>query len=153
MRVKHVLAAAVCFVMASAIFAQSAMSATKNPTVKPAADMQWMPISPDNPDVKIADLWGDHTKGAFGALIKFPAGFSAPAHTHSADMRIVVVSGTFLHTPQGKPQSSLTAGSYLLQPGGDYVHMTACGKESECLIFAEGNKAFDLKPVAAEGKK
>jgi anti-sigma factor ChrR (cupin superfamily) len=153
MRIKNVLAAVVCFAMASAVFAQSAMSATKNPEFKSAADMKWMPISPENPEVKIADLWGDHTKGAYGALIKFPAGFMAPNHTHTGEARIVVLSGTFQQTPQGKPQVNTTAGGYVFQPGGTYVHATGCGKESECVIFVEGTKAFDLKPVAAEGKK
>ena len=38
-------------------------------------------------------------------------------------------------------------GSYLFQPGGEYKHTTTCDKASECLIFAEGIGAFDLKPV------
>jgi quercetin dioxygenase-like cupin family protein len=147
MRRKNILVLAVSFLAASAVFGQSTMTATSKAVIWPAADMKWVPISPDMADVKIADLWGDHTKGAFGALIKFPAGFTAAAHTHTADVRIVVVSGTFIHTPQGKPAVNLTAGSYLFQPGGSYVHTTSCGKESECIFFAEGNGAFDLKPV------
>jgi quercetin dioxygenase-like cupin family protein len=147
MRVKSFLAVAVCLLAASAVLGQSAMGAAGTPTIRPAADMKWAPISPDNPQVMISDLWGDHTKGAYGALIKFPAGWETPLHTHTSDFRIVVISGTFIHTPQGKPASSLTAGSYLFQPGGTYVHATACGKASECMIFTEGNGAFDLKPV------
>jgi quercetin dioxygenase-like cupin family protein len=150
MKIKSFLAVAVCLLAASAVFGQSAMGAAGTPTIWPAADLKWAPISPENPTVMIADLWGDHTKGPYGAVIKFPAGFEAPAHTHTADFRIVVISGTFIHTAQGKPAANLTAGSYLFQPGGNYVHTTACGKASECMIFTEGNGAFDLKPVEAK---
>src|SRR5262249_49493083 len=101
---------------------------------------------PETPEVKIVDLWGDHTKGAFGALIKFPAGYTAPLHTHSADMKLVVISGTVIHTPQGKAPVNLPAGSYLLQPAG-YVHATACSKTSDCLFSTEATGAFDLKPL------
>ena len=151
MSVKNVLALAVCSLAASAVFGQTAMTAAAKAVISPAADMKWVSIGPETPDVKITDLWGDHTKGAFGALIKFPAGFSAPLHTHTADMRLVVISGTFIHTPQGKPPVNLMAGSYLNQPGG-YIHETACGKTSECVFFTEGNGPFDLKPLG-DGKK
>lgn len=150
MRAKSIPALAVCFLAASAVFGQGAMTAKTKAVMLPAADMKWVAISPDSPDVKIVDLWGDHTKGAFGALVKFPAGYMVPPHTHTADMRSVIISGTFIHTPQGKPSVNLPAGSYLVQPGGDYVHTTACGKESECVFFTESTGAFDLKPVEAK---
>jgi quercetin dioxygenase-like cupin family protein len=149
MRVRSILAVGVSL-LASSVFAQSAMGGSKSAVIRPAAEMKWGPISPENPEVMITDLWGDHTKGAFGALIKFPAGYTADMHTHTADVRIVVVSGTFLHTPQGKPEAKLTAGSYVFQPGGGYVHATGCGKESECVFFAEASGAFDLKPLEAK---
>jgi anti-sigma factor ChrR (cupin superfamily) len=146
----------VSFVLAGAVLAQSKMSSTKPaakaPVIWPAADIKWTDLDPKGaPGVKIADLWGDHTKGAFGAFYKFPAGFSAPLHTHTNTMKIVVISGTFIHTPEGKPEVRLGPGSYLLQPG-NYRHMTACDKASDCLFFAEGSGKFDLKPVEAAKK-
>jgi quercetin dioxygenase-like cupin family protein len=162
MRGNKFLALVVSFLVAAAVLAkgtqESKMASTaksaggaKAPVIWPAADIKWVEISPDTPGVKIADLWGDHTKGAFGALIKFPAGFSAPLHTHTHDFRIVVVSGTFIHGPEGKPEVSLGAGSYVLQPG-NYRHTTKCGAASECVIFSEGKGAFDLIPVDAAKK-
>ena len=117
----------------------------------PAADMKWADL-PGTGGVQIVDLWGDHTKGAYGALIKFPAGANVPLHTHTNTFRIVVLSGTFVHTPEGKAEVRLGPGSYLLQPGGSYRHMTTCDKASECVIFGEANGKFDLIPVDA-GKK
>ena len=63
-------------------------------------DVKWVDLDPTGaPGVKIADLWGDHTKGAYGAITKFPAGFVAPLHTHTNSMKIVIISGTFISTP------------------------------------------------------
>jgi anti-sigma factor ChrR (cupin superfamily) len=98
------------------------------------------------------DVWGDHTKGAFGGFTKFPAGFQAPLHTHTNEAKIVVISGTFLQQPEGKPEVRLGPGSYVLQPGGTYKHTTGCDKASECLVFIEATGKFDLLPVGAPKK-
>ena len=90
------------------------------------------------------DLWGDHTKGAYGALFRFPAGYTTPVHTHTHDMRIVVVSGILLQIPEGERALRLPAGSYLLQPGGNYRHIAAADASSECVFFVESPGAFDL---------
>jgi anti-sigma factor ChrR (cupin superfamily) len=159
MRTKHVLAFAVSFVMAAAVLAQASAenkmksapkSAASRLVVMPAADLKWADLDPKGaPGVKIADVWGDHTKGAFGAFFKFPAGFAAPLHTHTSDYKIVVLSGTFVQAPEGKPEFRLGPGSYLMQPGGNYKHTTACDKASDCEFFVQSAGKFDLKPVAA----
>ena len=66
-------------------------------------------------------------------------------------MRIVIVSGTLIHGPDGKPEVRLGPGSYLMQPGGTYRHTTTCDKASECVFFAESSGKFDIKMVD-EGK-
>jgi anti-sigma factor ChrR (cupin superfamily) len=160
MRTKHVLAFAVSLVVAAAVLAASEKKMKSAPkgdasrlVVMPAADLKWADLDPKGaPGVKIADLWGDHTKGAFGAFIKFPAGFAAPLHTHTHDDKIVIVSGTFIQGPEGKPEFRLGPGSYLMQPGGNYKHTTACDKASECVFFAQSTGKFDLKPVEAAKK-
>ncbi len=150
MRARKVLAHAVSFVLAASVLAQGS-GGSKAVTI-PAGDMKWMELDPNAPGVKTADVWGDHTKGAFGAFTKFPAGWVAPLHTHTDDFKIVVISGTFIHTPEGKPEVRLGPGSYVLQPGGTYRHTTACDKSSECVVFTESKGKFDMIPVDA-GKK
>jgi anti-sigma factor ChrR (cupin superfamily) len=147
---KLTLALALSFVFAAAVLAQGAPT---TPVFMPAADMKWSDLDPAGaPGVKIVDLWGDHTKGAFGALVKFPAGFMTPLHTHTNPFKIVIVSGTFLQTPEGKAQVKLGPGSYLLQPGGSYKHTTGCDKGSDCVFFTQAEGKFDLLPVAAPKK-
>jgi quercetin dioxygenase-like cupin family protein len=162
MRGRNILAFAVSFLVAIAVLAQGsgeakAKSAPKAAAPKavlsPADGLKWADMAGGPPGVKIVDLWGDHTKGAYGALIKFPAGATAPLHTHTSGMRVVIVSGTWIHGPEGKPETRLGPGSYLYQPGGTYRHTTACDKASDCIIFAESAGKFDLIMVEEPAKK
>ena len=158
MRGRNILAFAVSFMVAAAVLAQAAGEAKMKsaptgvnvPKFMPAGDMKWVELDPKGaPGVMIADLWGDHTKGAYGSITKFPAGFAAPLHTHTNGMKIVIISGTFIAGPEGKPEVRLGPGSYFWQPGGNYHHTTACDKASECVFFSESPGKFDIKPVDA----
>ena len=151
MRTRNVLALGLSLLVAVAVLAQEkkAMGGMQAVAV-PAADLKWTDLDPTGaPGVKSADVWGDHTKGAFGGFTKFPAGFVTPLHTHTSAMKIAIISGTFIHTPEGKPEVRLGPGSYLMQPGGSYKHTTACDKASECLFFIQGDGKFDLIPAEA----
>jgi len=128
----------------------SAKAAESRLFIMPADDMKWTDLDPVGaPGVKVADLWGNHAKGAFGALFKLPAGFAVPLHTHTYDMKVVILSGTYIQAPEGKPEFRLGPGSYFLQPGGNYRHTTSCDPSSECVFFVEGKGRFDLKVVQA----
>ena len=111
-----------------------------------ADEHEWKELSPGSA-ARIVDLWGDHERGAYAALFKFPAGYATPLHTHTYDMHILVISGTLLQIPEGKPAIVVGPGGYLLQPGGEYRHVAACGEDSECVFFAESDGYFDLLPV------
>ena len=111
-------------------------------------DLKWTDLDPTGaPGVKVADLWGDHQKGSFGAIFKLPAGFAVPLHTHTHDMKVVIVSGTYIQGPDGKPEFRLGSGSYLMQPGGNYRHTTSCDAASDCVFFVESDGPFDLHVV------
>ncbi|HEX9286551.1 MAG TPA: cupin domain-containing protein, partial [Thermoanaerobaculia bacterium] len=110
------------------------------------ADLKWTPLADAPPGVMIAALWGDSTKGAYGAISKFPAGWSAPLHTHPANHKIVIISGTWIHGEEGKPDVRLGPGSYLFQPA-NRRHTSACDAASECVIFLESNGKFGIKMV------
>jgi anti-sigma factor ChrR (cupin superfamily) len=158
MRARNVLRLAMTFALPVAVLAQGSGTTAAKPAPKraesrlvvmPASDMKWTDLDPGAPGVKVADLWGNHASGAFGALFKLPAGFAAPLHTHTHDMKVVIISGTYIQAPEGKPEFRLGPGSYFLQPGGNYRHTTTCDKASDCVFLVEGKGAFDLKPVDA----
>ena len=145
---KCIWSLAVSFVVAAAVLGQHPTGST--PEFKPAADLKWMDLNPTAfPGIKIVDVWGDHAKSGYGAFLKFPAGFLSPLHTHTDDIKIVVVSGTYTQAPQGKPTVRLGPGSYAFQPGGSYKHVSGCDKASECVLFVESTGPFDLLPVGA----
>ena len=150
-RRRQILAFAVLFLAVAALLPQRAEAADakagrKNFVVWPAADLKWEALAGAPPGPMIATLWGDPTKGAYGAIQKFPAGFSAPLHTHSTDHKLVIISGTWIHGEEGKPDVRVGAGSYLFQPANQ-KHTTACDAASECVFFLESNGKFDLKMV------
>ncbi len=163
MRPRTVIGVLILLVLAVPVLAQPSGRAQGKPAPKAgpgqpiflaAADLKWTDLDPTGaPGVKVADLWGDHTKGAFGGFLKLPAGFAVPLHTHTHDMKVVFLSGTYIQAPEGKPEVRLGPGSYMMQPGGTYRHTTACDKASECVFFVESNGAFDLKVVAAAPAK
>jgi anti-sigma factor ChrR (cupin superfamily) len=160
MRRTSVLTLLISAVLASPVLAQSpgeakATSAPKTSASQPiflaASDVKWTDLDPKGaPGVKVADLWGNHAKGAFGAFIKLPAGFVTPLHTHTHAMKVVFLSGTYIQAPEGKPEVRLGPGSYMMQPGGNYRHTTSCDKAAECVFFVESSGAFDLKPVETQ---
>lgn len=128
--------------------AKAPRAAASQPVFLAANDLKWTDLDPKGaPGVKVADLWGDHTKGAFGAYLKLPAGFAVPLHTHTHAMKVIFVSGTYIQAPDGKPEVRLGPGSYMMQPGGNYRHTTTCDKASDCVFFVESSGAFDLKVV------
>ena len=140
-------------VLAAACLAQptNSVAAEGTPVVVPAADLTWTALDPVGaPGVEVATLWGDIAKGPFGAIFKLPPGFAAPLHTHAHDMKLVIVSGTYLQAPDGQAEFRLGPGSYLQQPGGDYRHTTNCDQAAPCIFFVESDGAFDLQPVAKD---
>ena len=149
MTARDVLMLGMTLALPAAVLAQASQAAASRLVVMPARDLKWTDLDPGAPGVKVADLWGNHANGAFGALFKLPAGFVAPLHTHTYDMRVVIVSGTYIQAPDGKPEFRLGPGSYFMQPGGDYRHTTSCDQASDCVFFVESKGKFDLKPVDA----
>lgn len=100
--------------------------------------------------VKMAVLWGDSAKGAHGALHKFPAGFTAPMHHHTANHNAVVVSGTAFLTPEGEAERKLSPGSHFSFTGKK-KHATRCDAAAECMIFVDCAGPWDV--VMPDAKK
>ncbi len=112
-----------------------------------AEDIKWEAMQGGPPGVMTAMLWGDQTKGAYGGLTKFPAGFKAPLHYHTNDMKVVVIKGAY--TYNGKKYGP---GSYLTIPGGD-KHVSGGVDDSETIFLLEQPGKFDLKPIEPPKEK
>ena len=102
--------------------------------VWPAGDIQWK----ENPKMKgvwSATLWGDPTKGAYGALRKVGAGMDLGKHSHSFNQKVVGVSGAFEFTLEGQPMTELPPGSYVMIPA--HVKHTSKCKEGADRVYCE----------------
>jgi quercetin dioxygenase-like cupin family protein len=131
--------------MSGVTLAASGVESAKKDVAWPAASIKWE--AGPTPGTKVAKLWGDWTKDeAYGVLIKFDAGLMHPLHKHTYDLKIITISGTYVHTPEGGTEVRLGPGSYLLQAGGKN-HVSGCATGPECEFFMTSTGKFDLIPV------
>ena len=134
-----VFAAAVVLIMVAPD--GSSKSAAKD-RVAPIEKMQF---KQQQPGISKAVLWGDPTKGPYGAITRFTKGTKVPWHTHSHDIKAVVISGTFLYD-SGSGEQRLGPGSFV-QERSSIKHTTAASADSDLMFFEEGAGPFDIKMV------
>ena len=98
------------------------------------------------PGASAATLWGDMDKGPYGAFTKFVPGGNFPLHTHTSDLRIVVLKGAYVYKPEHGAEQRVAAGQYLFIPGGDR-HVSGGDAKEGALFYQESTGKFDLNPV------
>jgi hypothetical protein len=121
-------------------------------TTLPFADAKFVLVMGDG-GPSVAPLWGDSSKGGeAGFLLKLPAGFVSPLHSHSHDYWAVTLAGKMSHwsdTQTEKDAVPLPVGSYAMMPG-KLKHVSKCAPGAECIVFIRVRDKFDF--VAAEPK-
>src|SRR2546427_8154592 len=71
------------------------------------------------PGVSKVMLWGDDTKGPYGAFTKFEPGLNNPLHTHTNDIRLVVLKGAYIYKPEnGEERRGGARPELFFPPGG-----------------------------------
>ncbi len=129
----------------------AAWAAKKELVTSAPEDMKWTEI-PNSGGVQVTSVQGDMMKGAHTAFAKIPAGAVHPLHTHTSEVKAVVVSGTFLVGPEGGPEKKLGPGSYFVVPGG-MKHTSSCAEGAPCVLFQQSSGKFDMKPVGDKPAK
>ena len=104
------------------------------------------------PGVKKKILWGNDDVGPYGAFTKFDPGLTNPLHSHTSEVRIVVLQGAYIYKPQNGNERRVGAGSYISIPGGD-VHVSRGDPKEGALFYEESPGKFDLKVMDQKGKK
>ena len=102
--------------------------------------------------VKKKILWGNHDAGPYGAFTKFDPGLTNPLHTHTNEVRIVVLKGAYIYKPQNGNERRVGVGSYFSIPGGT-VHVSSGDPKEGALFYEESPGKFDLKVVDQKDKK
>ena len=114
------------------------------PVVWPAGDVKWT-ASPMK-GAWIAPLWGDPSKGAYGALKKVAGGTDLGWHSHSFDQKVVAVSGVFDFQLEGGAVQELAAGAYVFTPA-HVKHNAKCRAGADCVYFEEQPGKSDFIPA------
>jgi len=102
---------------------------------------------------KLGTLTGDYKKGPYGALLKIPAGFTSPLHSHTGTYEAIEIQGTSSHWLKGEDGTKakkMTPGSYWMMPG-KVEHVSACAPGADCIFYVWQKSKFDF--VAAKEDK
>jgi quercetin dioxygenase-like cupin family protein len=144
------VAIAVCSIFIGCALAQAAKPGEEAHVVKSLADVKWGDGPPGLPEgAKAAVLHGDPGKPApYTLLAKMPAGYKVPAHWHSQDENVLVVSGE-LYAGMGDKLDAAKATA--LKPGA-YVFMPAKMRhyvftKTPTVIEVHGSGPFDITYV------
>ncbi|HKY93053.1 MAG TPA: DUF4437 domain-containing protein [Nevskiaceae bacterium] len=104
------------------------------------------------PGVKKKVLWEDAASGAYGTFTKFDPGQINSMHSHTHEIRIVVLQGAYLYKAKNGPEKRIGPGSFIAIPGGD-VHESGADAKEGALFYEESPGKFDLKPAEPSDKK
>ena len=120
----------------------------KNETTAPMmvafADLQWTAL-PERPGMQFAILSGDPKSGAYTQMRKVPAGTDNGLHSHSSEIKNVIISGVWYTGTTEATAKDFGPGSIVLMPA-NWTHVSGCRAGSDCLFYQEGKNKFDFKP-------
>ena len=114
----------------------------KAPVMMSFADLKWTPL-PERPGMQFALLSGDPTKGAYTQMRKVPAGTDNPLHSHSSEIKNVIISGAWYTGSDFASAKDFGPGSIVIMPA-NWVHVSGCRAGSECVFYQEGKGRFDF---------
>ena len=110
------------------------------------AEADWRPSTNLPPGAEYHLVREDPVTHGIQALVRFPSGFSVPAHAHSCAETLVVLSGRLVVSADGK-ETTLTSGEYAFFPAGA-EHALKVGGWGRAVFTATTDGAYDLKAAA-----
>jgi quercetin dioxygenase-like cupin family protein len=105
----------------------------------------WEPLRGEGipPGVQIAMLRGDLAAGGGELLVRLPANYTFPNHSHTSDELYVWIQGDFTYIAEGGTATPLSKHAYISLPG-NVPHALKCGK-SPCIFYVRYSGPFDYK--------
>jgi quercetin dioxygenase-like cupin family protein len=114
----------------------------------------WEPLKGEGipPGVQIAMLRGDLAAGGGELLVRLPANFTFPNHSHTSDELYVWIQGDFTYIADDGTATPLSRHAYISLPG-NVPHALKCGK-TPCIFYVRYAGSFDYKihPMPARKK-
>ena len=123
----------------------------KAPLMISFADLKWTAL-PERKGMQFAVLSGDPTKGEYTQMRKVPAGTDNPLHSHSSELKNVIISGVWYTGADSASARDFGPGSIVMMPA-NWVHVSGCRAGSDCVFYQEGKGRFDFKPAAEANQR
>ena len=135
------------------LFAQDGAEALKgkSPFMVSFTDLKWVEL-PERKGMQFATLSGDPKTGPYAQIRKVPAGTDNPLHSHSSEIKNVIISGVWYTGANSASSKDFGAGSVVIMPA-DWMHVSGCRSGSDCVLYQEGKGKFDFKPAAGESSR
>jgi quercetin dioxygenase-like cupin family protein len=86
---------------------------------------------------------GDPATGPSTFLLKAPPKCVVPAHFHTAEEQLIVVSGEVSTGMDGMSDTSLGPGGFAMMPGNK-PHWFSCVSKTDCLMFVTFDQKYDI---------
>ena len=118
----------------------------KRPFMASSTDLKWVEL-PERKGMQFAILSGDPKTGSYTQIRKVPAGTDNELHSHTSEIKNVIISGVWYTGRDSASAKDFGPGSVIVMPA-DWVHVSGCRAGSDCVFYQEGKGKFDFKPVA-----
>ena len=124
---------------------------SKAPLMVSFTDLKWVELS-ERKGMQFAVLTGDPKIGAYTQIRKVAAGTDNPLHSHSSEIKNVIISGVWYTGKDAASAKDFGPGSVVMMPA-DWVHVSGCRSGSDCVFYQESKGKFDFNPSAGGPSK
>jgi len=123
------------------------LSFGKDQTIIDVGKVVWGPLDVEGlpKGGEIAVLRGDLAKGDAEVLLRFPAGYKVPNHSHTSDEVYMWLSGAFTLISHDGTRTAFTGPAYLSFPGNAPPHGLECGAAAPCIAYLKYSRPFDIQ--------
>ena len=151
LRLSTTVALFLVLTMGNVVMAQNGLGSNKQPfafgtdqTIIDLNKLVWEPFKaegvPSGPELAI--LRGDAKGGALEVMVRLPANYTFPNHSHTSDELYVWLKGNFKYIAADGTSTALSGQTYISLPGG-VPHALACGAEP-CVFYLRYGRPFDI---------
>ena len=124
----------------------AAAKSADTPLMMSFTDLTWTEL-PERKGMQFAVLSGDPKTGEYTQIRKVPAGTDNPPHSHSSELKNVIISGVWYTGPDAASARDFGPGSVVMMPA-NWLHASGCRPGSDCVFYQEGKGKFDFVPAA-----
>jgi hypothetical protein len=148
MKIFFAAAGVVCLWMTLLAQDASQKQESRTPFMVSLTDLKWVEL-PERKGMQFAILSGDPKTGPYTQMRKVPAGTDNGLHSHSSEIKNVIISGVWYTGPDAASAKDFGPGSVVVMPG-DWMHVSGCRTGTDCVFYQEGKGKFDFKPAAEQ---